>query len=84
MKQRFCAAFVVLLCNLGAAPDVSAQDLVIANARIIVGNGQVIDRGSVVVRAGRLSLYVYVQRNSFIRCGGAQKHAKSSGNGMQD
>ena len=55
MKQRFCAAFVVLLCNLGAAPDVSAQDLVIANARIIVGNGQVIDRGSVVVRAGRIA-----------------------------
>ena len=55
MKQRFCAAFVVLLCNLGVAPDVSAQDLVIANARIIVGNGQVIDRGSVVVRAGRIA-----------------------------
>jgi imidazolonepropionase-like amidohydrolase len=32
----------------------SAQSLVITNARIIVGNGQVIERGSVVVRNGRI------------------------------
>jgi imidazolonepropionase-like amidohydrolase len=32
----------------------SAQSLVITNARIIVGNGQVIDRGSIVVRNGRI------------------------------
>ncbi len=38
---------------LGAAP-VAAQDLTITNAHIVVGNGQVIDRGSIVVRGGRI------------------------------
>jgi imidazolonepropionase-like amidohydrolase len=32
-----------------------AQDLVITNARIIVGNGQVIESGSLVVRGGRIA-----------------------------
>src|SRR6058998_2891244 len=33
----------------------SAQNLVIMNARIIIGNGTVIDRGSIVIRNGRLA-----------------------------
>lgn len=33
----------------------SAQDVVITNARIIVGTGQVIERGSLVVRGGRIT-----------------------------
>ena len=33
----------------------SAQNLVITNARIIIGNGTVIDRGSIVIRNGRLA-----------------------------
>ena len=41
-----------VLCN-GLA--LFAQDLVITNARIIVGNGTVIDRGSIVIRGGRLA-----------------------------
>ena len=41
--------------SFGAAADLFAQDLVITNARIIVGNGQVIDLGSIVVRAGRIA-----------------------------
>lgn len=44
----------VFLFNLSAG-HVLAQDLVITNARIIVGNGQVINQGSVVVRAGRIA-----------------------------
>jgi imidazolonepropionase-like amidohydrolase len=32
-----------------------AQDLVITNVRIVVGNGMVIDRGSIVIRGGRLA-----------------------------
>ena len=36
-------------------PNLTAQDLVITNARIIVGNGTVINRGSIVVRGGRLA-----------------------------
>lgn len=40
---------------LGAVSQCAAQDLTITNARIVVGNGQVIENGSVVVRAGRIS-----------------------------
>lgn len=47
-------ALLALLLAHGAARDVAAQDLVIRNARIIVGNGSVLDQGSVVVRAGRI------------------------------
>jgi imidazolonepropionase-like amidohydrolase len=37
------------------AASVAAQDLVITNARVITGTGQVIERGSVVVRNGRIA-----------------------------
>jgi len=37
------------------APVVEAQELTITNARIVVGNGQVIDNGSIVVRGGRIA-----------------------------
>jgi imidazolonepropionase-like amidohydrolase len=43
----FCASF-------GAAAPLAAQDLTITNAHIVVGNGQVIERGSIVVRGGRI------------------------------
>jgi len=43
------------LVHAAAAADASAQNLVITNARVIVGNGQVIERGSVVVRNGRIA-----------------------------
>src|SRR5580658_1190442 len=39
---------------LGAITVLSAQDLTITNARIIAPNGTVIDRGSIVVRAGKI------------------------------
>jgi imidazolonepropionase-like amidohydrolase len=39
---------------LGALSPLSAQDLTIINARIVVANGTVIDRGSIVVRAGKI------------------------------
>jgi imidazolonepropionase-like amidohydrolase len=44
--------FFVTLC---ASASAAAQDLVITNARVIVGTGQVIDRGSIVVRNGRIA-----------------------------
>ncbi len=48
----FClASFLIAV----AATDLAAQDLVIMNARIIVGNGTVINPGSVVVRGGRIA-----------------------------
>ena len=42
----------ILLCF--AAGALSAQDLTITNARIVVANGRVIERGSIVVRGGKI------------------------------
>jgi imidazolonepropionase-like amidohydrolase len=39
---------------LGAAAPLAAQDLTITNARIVVGNGAVIEKGSIVVRGGKI------------------------------
>src|SRR5215475_14712711 len=45
----------MLVCwILGALAPLSAQDLTITNARIIVANGTVIERGSIAVRAGKI------------------------------
>jgi imidazolonepropionase-like amidohydrolase len=52
MKRRI---LLKLLClALGATKIVAAQDLTITNARIVGPNGAVIDRGSIVVRAGNI------------------------------
>ena len=50
MKRLLLACLVIL----SAATRVAAQDLVITNARIIVGNGDVIEQGSLVIRGGRI------------------------------
>jgi imidazolonepropionase-like amidohydrolase len=42
------------VCSVGLPGPASAQDLVVTNARVIVGNGTVLPRGSVVVRGGRI------------------------------
>ncbi|HEX4278093.1 MAG TPA: amidohydrolase family protein [Bryobacteraceae bacterium] len=52
-------ALLPLTCALGivlslGAPHTAAQTLAIANARIIVGNGSVIDSGTIVIRAGKI------------------------------
>jgi len=44
----------ILACLSLGAVALSAQDLTIANARIIVSNGTVIERGSIVVRGGKI------------------------------
>jgi imidazolonepropionase-like amidohydrolase len=44
----------LLLMGL-AAGTASAQNLVISNARIIVGDGQVIEKGSVVIKDGKIA-----------------------------
>jgi imidazolonepropionase-like amidohydrolase len=46
-----CGALVTSLFTIGSAV---AQDLVISNARIIVGNGQVIEKGTLVVKNGKI------------------------------
>jgi len=50
MKKVFAFAFIVLFCR-----SLAAQDLVITNVRIIIGNGNVIDQGSIVIRGGRIA-----------------------------
>jgi imidazolonepropionase-like amidohydrolase len=47
---RSIAAFIACV-----ASTVAAQDLVITNAHIVVGNGSVIERGSIVIRGGRIA-----------------------------
>src|SRR4051812_1181328 len=52
--KRPTAFLTVLTClGLSIAP-VAAQDIAVTNARIIVGDGRVIDSGTIVVRAGRI------------------------------
>ncbi len=45
---------VLGMASMAPAPRVFAQNLTIENARIIVGNGQVIEHGSIVARDGRI------------------------------
>src|SRR5262245_26050686 len=50
--------FAILVClALGALAPLNAQDLTITNARIVVANGTVIDRGAIAVRGAKI---VYV------------------------
>jgi enamidase len=49
------AVLAVLLLAGATLSDAAAQELVISNARIIVGNGQVIEKGSIVVKDGRIA-----------------------------
>src|ERR1700733_14183681 len=51
--QRTLAKLVCL--TFGAVASLAAQDLTITNARIIGPNGTVIERGSIVVRAGKIA-----------------------------
>lgn len=39
----------------GFARSAAAQNLVIKNVRIIEGNGTVIDRGSIIIRGGKIA-----------------------------
>src|SRR5438132_5909842 len=55
MKNLVLFALIAFLWSLAAERHLSAQDLVITNARIIVGNGTVMERGSIVIRGGRLA-----------------------------
>jgi imidazolonepropionase-like amidohydrolase len=53
--KRHTFAYLASL-TLGTVASLSAQDLTITNARIIGPNGTVIERGSIVVRAGKIAL----------------------------
>src|SRR5579864_375922 len=55
MHRTITAMFLALVCGFALAPAATAQNLVISNARIIVGPGQVIEAGSVQIRDGRIA-----------------------------
>jgi imidazolonepropionase-like amidohydrolase len=55
MNRSFRLGALLLAAGLGHAPALRAQDLVIGNVRIVVGNGAVIDRGSIVIRGGKIA-----------------------------
>ena len=52
--RTFATLWILTGLSVVAAP-VAAQDVVISNARIIVGNGTVIESGTLVVRGGRIA-----------------------------
>src|SRR5687768_10997142 len=54
MTLRLLTAALALL-TFAAARPATAQDLVITNVRILVGNGQVVEQGSIVVKGGRIA-----------------------------
>jgi imidazolonepropionase-like amidohydrolase len=54
MHKWLVAVLVILAAAVAQPARVDAQNLVISNARIIVGNGSVIEAGTVVVRDGRI------------------------------
>jgi imidazolonepropionase-like amidohydrolase len=54
MNRLVSVISVALSVLVGFSPDLAAQNLVISNARIITGTGSVIERGSIVVRDGRI------------------------------
>jgi imidazolonepropionase-like amidohydrolase len=55
IKPSSMSAAIALLFSTTVVVTASAQNLVITNARIIVGNGQVIEGGAIVVRNGRIA-----------------------------
>jgi imidazolonepropionase-like amidohydrolase len=52
---RIAACLLSLTVVAIFARDLSAQDVAITNARVIVGNGTVIDSGTVIVRGGKIA-----------------------------
>lgn len=53
MTRRIFTLLVLMMAATSTVP-LAAQDITIINARIVVGNGAVIERGSIVVRGGKI------------------------------
>ncbi len=54
IRMKLPSSSVLTCLALGALASLSAQDVTITNARIIGANGTVIERGSIVVRGGKI------------------------------
>ena len=55
MNRTIAALSLSLAASLALASGAAAQDLVIANARIVAGPGRVIEQGAVVITDGRIA-----------------------------
>jgi imidazolonepropionase-like amidohydrolase len=55
MKKHFLIGLAVLVSSFPSVRPLLAQDLVITNVRVVVGNGTVVNQGSLVVRGGRIA-----------------------------
>src|SRR5262245_53600209 len=55
MKRRVVFILIAWAASFGRVSSLAAQDLAITNVRVVVGNGTVIDRGSIVIRGGRIA-----------------------------
>jgi len=55
VARQAAIAGACLLCLAGSVGNAAAQNLVVTNARILDGTGRVIERGSVVVRDGKIA-----------------------------
>jgi imidazolonepropionase-like amidohydrolase len=54
MKRKVPILLTLLLAS-ATSSEAMAQDLVISNARIIVGNGQVIEKGAIIIKGDRIA-----------------------------
>ena len=54
MRRQLVLGCLVVLWNISYVQSLESQDLVITNARIVDGNGGVVERGNIVVRDGRI------------------------------
>src|SRR5580765_392711 len=54
MSMKRLALTLLACLTLGAFAPLRAQDVTITNAHIVVANGTVIERGSIVVRGGKI------------------------------
>lgn len=55
MSRMFATAASALALSLAATAGAHAQNVTITGARIIVGNGQVIEKGNVVIQNGKIT-----------------------------
>ncbi len=55
MNRSIRLGALLLAAGFAATPALHAQDLVISNARILIGNGTVIEQGSLVIRGGKIT-----------------------------
>jgi len=55
INQKLLRLACSLVFGFGVVITASAQDAAITNARIIIGNGDIIESGTIIVRNGRIT-----------------------------